>query len=223
MMSRIANILGVANKKCLALTENVPEGHTISHQNLRMIWTICQGLVDRPTPIKPKVPIIIQEGVTKYGDIFPMKSTIYNDYPDIPRIWREAFLSIMNIQSPDPKSRRDIDQVDTSIMNEGDRFNFLELRRHLQEAEQQNVVLRKMHHRMRPDFDNEKLDAIVDGLGVWIDRMDRLGFGLDEISLHVTGKTRPGTIIMDADLFKAIKLFVDEQQRLRKSRRPPES
>ncbi|MDH0869822.1 hypothetical protein [Agrobacterium pusense] len=222
-MSRIANILGVANKKCLALTENVPEGHTISHQNLRMIWTICQGLVDRPTPIKPKVPIIIQEGVTKYGDIFPMKSTIYNDYPDIPRIWREAFLSIMNIQSPDPKSRRDIDQVDTSIMNEGDRFNFLELRRHLQEAEQQNVVLRKMHHRMRPDFDNEKLDAIVDGLGVWIDRMDRLGFGLDEISLHVTGKTRPGTIIMDADLFKAIKLFVDEQQRLRKSRRPPES
>jgi deoxyhypusine synthase len=49
--------------------------------------------------------------------------------------------------------------------------------------------------------------------------MDRLGFGLDAVSLHVTGTTRLGTIIMDADLFKDIKDFVDDQLQSRKSQR----
>lgn len=95
MTSRIADIIKVANKKCLMLTQNEPEENTISHRNLRMLWTICQGLVHRPKPMKPTVPLIIEEGIAKYGeDIFPMTSTIYNDYPDIPRIWREAYNSI---------------------------------------------------------------------------------------------------------------------------------
>ncbi|ASR08886.1 hypothetical protein CHY08_18285 [Rhizobium leguminosarum bv. viciae] len=220
MTSRIADIIKVADKKCLVLTQHEAAENIISHRNLRMLWTICQGLVHRPKPLKPTVPLIIEEGIAKYGeDIFPMRSTIYNDYPDIPRIWREAYMSIMDMQSVDPMSRKDLDKVDTSIMSEGDRYNFLEIRRLLEETEQQNAALRAIVHRKSPDEESPRLDAIVDGLNIWVDRMDRLGFGLDELSLHVTGKTRPGTIIMDADLFKDIKNFVDDQLRSRKSRR----
>lgn len=220
MTSRIADIIKVADKKCLALTEQEPEANTISHRNMRMLWTICQGLVGRPKPLKPTVPLIIEEGIAKYGeDVFPMTSTIYNDYPDIPRIWREAYVSIRDMQSVDPMSRKDLDKVDTSIMSEGDRYNFLEIRRLLEETEQQNAAMRAIVRRKGPDEESPRLDAIVDGLNIWMDRMDRLGFGLDEVSLHVTGRTRPGTIIMDADLFKDIKNFVDEQLQARKSRR----
>ena len=104
-------------------------------------------------------------------------------------------------------------------MSEGDRYNFLEIRRLLEETEQQNAALRAIVRRKGPDEESPRLDAIVDGLNIWVDRMDRLGFGLDDVSLHVTGRTRPGTIIMDADLFKDIKNFVDEQLQARKSRR----
>lgn len=219
MTSRIADIIKVADKKCHALTQQEPAENTISHRNMRMLWTICQGLVGRPKPLKPTVPLIIEEGIAKYGEDFPMTSTIYNDYPDIPRIWREAYVSIRDMQSVDPMSRRDLDKVDTSIMSEGDRYNFLEIRRLLEETEQQNTALRTIVHRKGPDEESPRLDAIVDGLNVWVDRMDRLGFGLDEVSLHVTNKTRPGTIIMDADLLRDIKNFVDEQLQSRKSRR----
>jgi len=220
MTSRITNIIKVADKKCLSLIQQEPEGNTISHRNMRMLWTICQGLVSRPKPLKPTVPLIIEEGIAKYGEeIFPMRSTIYNDYPDIPRIWREAHVSIMDIKSIDPMSRKDVDKIDTSIMSEGDRHNFLEIRRLLEETEQQNAALRAIVRRAGPDEESPRLDAIVDGLNVWVDRMDRLGFGLDEVSLHVTGKTRPGTIIMAADLFKDIKTYVDDQLQSRKSRR----
>lgn len=86
------------------------------------------------------------------------------------------------MQSVDRILRKDLDKVDTTIMSEWDRYNFLEVRR-LRKLNNRSLLCARSSMAKAPDNDSPQLDAIVDGLNVWVDRMDRLGFGLDELSM----------------------------------------
>jgi len=65
-------------------------------------------------------------------------------------------------------------------------------------------------------------DEVMNALGIWLrDAVDG-PFKLDEIGLRVTAKTPPGTRVMSATLFGALKKFTDDYERIRKTRKARE-
>ncbi|WDZ76212.1 hypothetical protein PWG15_16650 [Ensifer adhaerens] len=225
MASRIGAIIAIADRKSESLLESLPD-ESRARSNIEGINGICRSLLQRRTPILPTAKVVSEEG-RKHNPYFPLERTIYNSYQQPLRIWRKAYHDVMNIDADPAISVDEVAKIDTSVMTPSMSNLVDHLKAIVAEVTQRNNVLKKIIDEGVPVQaadapESPDADEVMNALGIWLrDAVDG-PFKLDEIGLRVTGKTPPGTRVMSATLFGALKKFTDDYERIRKTRKARE-
>lgn len=225
MASRIGAIIAIADRKSESLLESLPD-ESRARSNIQGINGICRSLLQRRTPILPTAKIVSEEG-RKHNPHFPLERTIYNSYQQPLRIWKKAYHDVMNIDADPALSADEVAKIDTSVMTPSIGNLVDRLKEIVAEVTQRNNVLKKIIDEGVPvqaDDEQQSLDPdeVVNALGIWLrDALDG-PFKLDEIGLRVTGKTPPGTRVMSATLFGALKKFTEDYELIQKTRKARE-
>ncbi|MDL2403942.1 hypothetical protein [Rhizobium mayense] len=209
MTSRKAQILKWASDRTEELTETKVGRDPQYRQNCISIARVCLSLLDQKTPIKPTVPAIIEAGGL-IDPNFRAASTIYNEYADFVRIWREAYQQIMNIGGEpglglEQLLARDLDLTD---LDEGTASRVRHICvRSLELLQRYNALKEIITQTVPVDLDEgpEMEDSLIDDLLHWIQKVPTWGFDYNEYGLQVSRTTTAGTLIMDADLFEGLK------------------
>ncbi len=221
--SRRAKIIALANQKSAILIREA-EDRPRRIENLERITAICQALVQRATPIRPTAKSVAEEGKNKTS-LFPAEQTIFNSYPTIIQIWRKAYADILNIDAPDPIRPEALDEIDPSQFESGSRAVMEALICQVREVTRRNNALKQLISESIPTpADNIPSDAdgTMKRLAAWIARMVDSSFDLDGHGLKVTSRSRPGTVVMESELFNELRTLTDDYEVTRRARRAGE-
>lgn len=217
--SRKAKIIALANQKSTFLIREA-EDRPRTAENLERIRAVCQALVQRATPIRPTAKLVAEEGKNK-TPLFPAAQTIFNSYSGIIEIWRKAYTDIMNIDAPDPIRLEALDEIDPSQFESGSQAVMEALICQVREVTRRNNALKQLISESIPTpADNIPGDAdgTMQRLAAWILRMLDSSFDLDDYGLKVTSRSRPGTVVMESELFNELRTLTGDYELARRAR-----
>ncbi|MBB2811623.1 hypothetical protein G6L46_16320 [Agrobacterium rhizogenes] len=222
MATRIGAIIAIADRKAETLLESLPD-QSRARSNIQGINGICRSLLQRRTPILPTAKVVSEEG-RKHNPHFPLERTIYNSYQQPLRIWRKAYHDVMNMDADPGMSADEVAKIDTSVMTPSIGNLVDHLKAIVAEVTQRNNVLKKIIDEGVPVRSADApeppdADEVMNALGIWLRDVADGPFKLDEIGLRVTGKTPPGTRVMSATLFGALRKFTDDYELVQKTRK----
>ncbi len=217
--SRKAKIIALANQKSAFLIREADDGSRRA-ENLEHIAAICQAFVQRAPPIRPSAKAVSEEGKNKTS-LFPAEQTIFNSYPEIIQIWRKAYADIMNIDAPEPIPLEALDEIDPSQFEPGSQAVMEALICQVREVTRRNNALKQLISESIPTpADSIPGDAAgtMKRLSGWLSRMLDSSFSLDDQGLKVTSRSRPGTIVMESELFNELRTLADDYEVTRRAR-----
>lgn len=217
--SRKGKIIAVANQVSAMLIREA-EGRPRAAENLERIRAVCQALVQRATPLRPTARTVSEEGRNR-SPSFPAGQTIFNTYPEMIQTWRRAYEDILNIDAPDPVDLDGLEKIDPGRYEVGSRVVIEALVCQVREVTRRNNALKQLISECVPTPADDlpaKADGVMSALSDWLGRMTESGFDLDDFGLKVTSRVRPGTLIMEAELFNELRTLTDDFELARKTR-----
>ncbi|MBB4955662.1 hypothetical protein H4S14_003783 [Agrobacterium vitis] len=133
----------------------------------------------------------------------------------------------MNIDADPGMSVDEVAKIDTSVMTPSIGNLVDHLKAIVAEVTQRNNVLKKIIDDGVPVQavdapETPDAEEVIDALAIWLRDAENGPFKLDEVGLRVSGKTPPGTRVMSATLFGALKTFTDGYELRRKMRKARE-
>lgn len=218
-LSRKGKIIAVANQVAEMLIREA-EGRPRAVQNLQQISAICQAMVQRATPLRPTANAVAEEGRNK-NPSFPAAQTLFNVYPEMLQTWRRAHDDILNIDAPDPIGSSELDKIDPGKFEPGSRAVVEALVCQVREVTRRNNALKQLISESVPTPADDlppNADRVMEWLSAWLEKMADSVFELDDIGLKVSSRCRPGTLVMDAELFNELRTLVDDYALARKTR-----
>ncbi len=222
MPSRIGSIIAIANKKSEGMLEALPDGRK-AKSNIEGINGICRALLMRKTPLLPTAKLVAEEG-RKSNPHFPLERTIFNSYNKAIRIWKKAYHDIMNIDADAPIDATEVEKIDTSVMDPSTGDLVDRLKEIVCEMVQRCNVLKQIIDEGVP----VPADGLPEGVGAdeimmslksWLQTLANSGFELNDLGVKVSRKTPPGTRIMGGRLFEELRTFIEDYERVRKTRK----
>ncbi|NTG08834.1 hypothetical protein [Rhizobium rhizogenes] len=212
MTSRSKKILQWAQERTADLIEARRGDDPQVIENCKSIAAVCSILLDRKTPRKPTVPTIAETGGLHNPDFIAV-STIYNQYADVVRVWREAYHQIMNTTVEEGLGLEEllVRDLDLSDLDEGTAARVQHIcARSLELLQRYNALKEIVTKNVPVELDEapELDDDLLDALRQWLERVPSWGFDYDDYGLQVSRATSAGTLIMDAELFEGLKILV---------------
>ncbi|MFS8112044.1 DUF2971 domain-containing protein [Rhizobium jaguaris] len=140
------------------------------------------------------------------------------------RIWKKAYHDVMNIDADPAMSVDEVAKIDTSVMTPSIGNLVDHLKAIVAEVVQRNNVLKKIIDEGVPvqtvdASESPDSEEVIGALAIWLRDTEDGPFKLDAVGLRVSGKTPPGTRVMSATLFGALKTFTDGHELRRKARK----
>ncbi|MDX8479056.1 hypothetical protein RFN28_11300 [Mesorhizobium sp. VK24D] len=226
MPSRIGSIIAIADKKSEGMLDALPDGSR-AKSNVEGINGICRRLVMRKTPLLPTAKLVAEEG-RKSNPHFPLERTIFNSYSKVIRIWKKAYHDIMNIDADAPIDGNEVEKIDTSVMDPSTGDLVDRLKEIIYELVQRNNVLKQIVDEGVPVPagglpEGVGADEIMASLKDWLQTLANSGFELSDLGVRVSRKTPPGSRIMGGHLFDKLRFFIEDFERIRKTRRAREN
>ncbi|WP_296746330.1 hypothetical protein [Mesorhizobium sp.] len=222
MPSRIGSIIAIADMKSAGILDALPDGRK-AKSSMEGINEICRALLLRRTPLCPTAKLVAEEG-RKGNPHFPLERTIFNSYSKVVRIWKKAYYDVMNIDADAPIDENEVERIDTSVMEPSTGDLVDRLKEIVSELLQRCNVLKRIIDEGVPVPagglpEGIGADEIMARLKDWLQSLYSSGFDLSDLGLKVSRKTPPGTRIMGGPLLDELRTFIEDYERVQKTRR----
>jgi hypothetical protein len=218
-MSRRATILEIAQSEATSIVQRYAVG-SAERKHTEAVGVICYKLVAHLPPVKPSVPLVVEEGKVKMSD-FPAVQTIYNQkfLKEMVGVWRKAYNSLTTMETPVldeadalRKTAPDLEPGPRALVERV-------LRRQDELVTRCNALKRIIDELSRVHASGKIKDhrQTIDGLGEWLEKTRNSPFFGDPFALRVSRGTPINTRVMSMDLFNDLEGMVTALQQQARS------
>jgi len=217
MNRKLAAIVDDATARSTMLIQAIPVSNVLKRANSERIAELCKELVSARPACDPVTPRVCELGEARYTR-FRKPQTLLNAYGPLLKIWREAFQKLVSASAPMPVKGGNglaLSEADLRSLDFGTKARVVEALAALKESKLENDRLKTIiregipapgHAPMVP---TEPPIATADMRAIqgWLSSLESSASGLDvaAVGLRFSRNSRPGTIVMPADVLAALR------------------
>ena len=212
--SRVEARVEDAARKAAELVAEFSDGQARTRSNFERISDVCRELVSAKPIQEPTAPRVAELGQIKFGK-FPAEQTLHNAYRPMLRIWREAYLNLLDVAAPKVTPGGDpleLSHEERASLDIATRFRVQMIEKALNRSKVENDRLKAIITKNIPALSSPTATMALspqqaEALQAWLDQLESPNslFDRDHAGFKVSHRSRPGVLVVPIAVLEAAR------------------